>query len=149
MGLFIGAAIPLGLQSLCMVSLRLLVRFNILIAFAFTWINNPFTLVPMYYIFYLIGSICLAKDAVKGMSDFEALFKPISESEGIGQAFGQFLALGGDILLRWFLGALIFAVPIALASYFISLRLLKLRQQRKSFGKEKAGNQIEKTHLNT
>lgn len=135
-GLLIGTAIPLGLQTASMVFFRLFVRFNVLIAFAFTWINNPLTLAPMYYTFYLIGSICLGKPPATNFQDFQVLFKPIFEAGGITEACAQILTLGGDVVLRWFVGAFASAIPLGLMSYFVSLRFLKSRQEKKTLLQE-------------
>jgi uncharacterized protein len=140
MGLIIGTAIPIGMQTAFMVLLRLLVRFNVLIAFAFTWVNNPLTLAPMYYIFYLIGSISLGKTPAKNFQDFQVLFKPIIEADGLREVCAQLLTLGGDFLSRWFVGAFVSAIPLGLTSYFISLRFLKSRQQKKALLQEAPQN---------
>ncbi len=130
-GLFVGVGIPLGGQTICMGLLRLIVPFNLLVAFAFTWVNNPISVGPMYYGFYLIGSFLLHRPPVRDFHEFYLLITPILDAKHLGDACAQFLALGGDILLRWAVGSFIVATPLGLTGYFLSLRIQTSRAQKK------------------
>ena len=130
-GLFIGASFPLGTQTICMGVFRLFLRFNLLIAFAFSCVNNPVSVGPMYYLFYLTGSFLLDRPPVKNFHEFYLLIAPILQATHYGDAFRQFLDLGGDVLLRWSVGSLTIATPLALAGYFISLRIQTTRIRKR------------------
>ena len=55
------AFIPLPVQMFVAVVLALLVRGNIAVAAASTWISNPLTYGPLYYVCYLIGGFFLGE----------------------------------------------------------------------------------------
>ncbi len=132
LGLLIGFGIPLGVQMVFLALLRLAFRFNAVIAFAFTWVNNPLTLIPMYYGYYFIGSILLAQPAVITPADFRELMKPVLHAQYFWNSAHAFIVLGADLLIRWSLGALIIAVPSALVGYFVSHRVQRARCRRKA-----------------
>lgn len=132
-GLFIGVGIPLGAQTIFIGLLRLLIRFNLLVALAFTWINNPISVGPMYYAFYRIGSFLLNRRPVTDFNEFHNVLIPIFQATRFGDACARFLALGGDIVLRWFIGSFIVAIPLGLVGYFISLRIQTSRLQKRNF----------------
>jgi uncharacterized protein (DUF2062 family) len=131
-GLFIGTGIPLGAQTICLGLFRLALRFNVILALAFTWVNNPITVAPMYYGFYLIGSFVLNKPPVRDLHEFYLLIAPVLQSEEVLAAIKQFLALGSDVILRWFIGAFLTGIPIGLAGYFITLRIQTARATKRA-----------------
>ena len=55
-GLAVGFGVPLGGQIVVLALLRTLFRFNSVVAFAFTWVNNPFSIIPLYYGYYYFGA---------------------------------------------------------------------------------------------
>jgi uncharacterized protein (DUF2062 family) len=131
-GLLIGFGIPLGAQMVCLGLLRLILRFNVVIAFAFTWVNNPITLIPMYYAYYVLGSLLLGKPAVMTPADFHELMKPVLNAQYFWNSVHAFMILGGDLLVRWFLAALSIAIPAAMVGYFISYRVQQARCRSKA-----------------
>lgn len=91
-GLFV-AFVPLPIQMILAVVLAILFRVNLPLSITVAWINNPFTIPPMFYFAYKVGAILL------GVS-----FQPIEFNlsfEWLFQTLGQFwqpLLLGCFIL---------------------------------------------------
>jgi len=131
-GLLIGLGIPLGAQMVCLGLLRLILRFNIVIAFVFTWVNNPISVIPMYYAYYVLGSVILGKPAVMTLADFQDLMKPVLQAQYFFNSVHAFMVLGADLLMRWFLAAVSIAIPAAVVGYFISHRVQRKRCKRKA-----------------
>ncbi len=65
-GLFWGF-IPMPFQMLGVLSITLILRFNVPIAIAMVWLSNPFTMPFMYYMEYLTGNFILGKDGVESI----------------------------------------------------------------------------------
>lgn len=63
-GLFV-AFIPLPMQMLIAGILAILFRANVPIAIVITWLNNPFTFVPINYFIYRVGAFVLGKNVEK------------------------------------------------------------------------------------
>ncbi len=131
-GLFIGAGFPLGTHTISLGLLRLLFRYNVVVAFAFTFVNNPITLLPMYYGFYWLGCAILGDQALMSMSDFHKLIHPMINADHFWEAVREFVALGADLLLKWAIGALICSSVIAAIGYVVGYWLLRKRCLRKA-----------------
>jgi uncharacterized protein (DUF2062 family) len=131
-GLFVGFGIPVGGQVVSLALLRMLFRFNSMVAFAFTWVNNPITLLPMYYGFYCLGSIILGRPVLMNADDFRNLMCPILHAAYSVECVRSFLYLGGDLLQRWALGALTVGAVTGIVGYVIGYRVRKRRCRRKA-----------------
>ncbi len=131
-GLFVGFGIPLGAQMVFLGLLRLALRFNVVTAFVFTWVNNPISVIPMYYGYYVLGSLLLGKSAVMSATDFHELMEPILHAQYFWNSVRAFIVLGGDLLMRWFLAAVSIAIPTAIIGYLISYRVQRARWIRRA-----------------
>jgi uncharacterized protein (DUF2062 family) len=119
-GLAIGLGAPIGLQMVVLGLTRIALRFNAVIAFAFTWVNNPLTLAPMYYGHYLVGSAALGRPALLGKAAFLEALAPLTGLADFREAVGPMLALGGDIALRWTVGAVIVSAVCGTVGYLVA-----------------------------
>lgn len=93
-GVFMGCFPFFGLQMLLSVALASLVRGNHLLAAAGTWVSNPFTYVPLYWLNYQLG--CLLLGPGTGWPGLEHL-----RDGGIwelGWAFANRLLLGSSLM---------------------------------------------------
>jgi uncharacterized protein len=141
LGLFIGAGFPLGTHTISLGLLRLLFRYNVVVAFAFTFVNNPVTILPMYYGFYWLGCVILGDPALMSMEDFHKLIHPMISAGHFWEAVKEFLALGADLLLKWTIGAAIASGVIAAIGYAVGYWLLRKRCLNKA---RKLGTTYEK-----
>jgi uncharacterized protein len=96
------ALMPVPFQSLLAVGLSIFFRANIPIAFAMCWVTNPFTMAPIFYICYNIGSLILNQptEAVELYASFEWIMGSIST---VGGAF-----LLGSLILAIFCSVFMF-----------------------------------------
>jgi uncharacterized protein len=114
-GLFV-ALLPLfGIQTLLIILGCILVRGNFPAGFAVSWVNNPFTVAPLYIAFNELGDTL-----------FGPLLRPVVDLAG----------LGGEVVLEAMflgLGALCVAVPVAALGYLLALlgeRAIERRRNR-------------------
>jgi uncharacterized protein len=131
-GLFIGLGIPVGTQMMVLGLLRLLFRFNTIIAFACTWVNNPISIIPLYYGYYSLGSLMLGRQVIMSAEDFQTLMRPIMHAEYFWHSAQAFVYLGWDIVVRWSVAALTVSVAFGLIGYLGSYRLWMGRCRRKA-----------------
>jgi uncharacterized protein (DUF2062 family) len=115
--------------------------FNVIVAMAWTWITNVFTLGPIYYVFLLTGELMMGRwGDVGGYDAFttrlsELLSQDVSWYEAIWVYAVEIFTVWGAPM---FLGSIPWAIACAWLSYRWSLRLsraaharrLKRRQQR-------------------
>jgi uncharacterized protein (DUF2062 family) len=122
-GLFVALGIPIGGHTATLGLLLLMIRYNFPMAFAFTWIVNPLTVIPIYYGYYWAGGFLLGHSTAMGMEDFRQTMAPILDAGNFLQALKLFLYLDFGILERWMLAALLVSVLFAvlgyIAAYFI------------------------------
>jgi uncharacterized protein len=131
-GLIIGFGVPIGLQMIILALLRLCFRFNTVVAFAMTWVNNPFSLLPLYYCYYYLGSFILNRPVVMSAEDFQALMRPIFHAGYFWESVHAFLFLGWDILERWTVSAAIFGTVFGFAGYVMAYRIQQKRCKRRA-----------------
>ncbi len=130
-GLFV-AFLPLPLHMLIAAALAIPLRANLPLAVGTVWINNPFTMVPFYYLGYHLGAGLMGSSAVPHAADF---------NPGIDWLLNE----GWDILEPMMLGGLIVGLICALLGY-VGVRLLwrwhvvhRLRARQRSIRHHKGG----------
>ncbi len=122
----------MGMQMIFLGLVRALFPFNAVIAFAFTWVNNPLTVVPMYYGYYHLGSIILNKPLAVSAADFRAMIDPMLNSGYFWESTRHFACLGWDFLLRWSVAAFVTGLGAALAGYWVGLYIQKEHCRRRA-----------------
>lgn len=127
LGLVIGFAVPVGGQLLVLTLLRFLVRFNYLAAVGFSFVSNPFNMVPLYYGYYYLGSYILGKSATLDFSVFQNLMNGVMDKAYFWEAFGAFTELGKGILERWVASAVVLSVVFGTLGYAVTLRIQNCR----------------------
>jgi hypothetical protein len=126
-GLAIGFVIPVGGQLLILAFFRFLFSFNYIVAAGFTLVSNPFNMIPLYYGYYCLGSYVLGRSINLHFERFEKLMTPVMDKSYFWEAFVAFAELGSDILLRWFVAAVLLATVFGFLGYIITLNIQKRR----------------------
>lgn len=107
-GLFIGLTPTVGVQTVLMVAVCLLLSGNFPVAFASSFVANPFTIGPLYWGYHELGEWVMLRESVS-----------IAEAAGPG-------GLGDEILYTG-LGSLLIAIPAAVAAYLLTYWILSRR----------------------
>jgi len=130
-GLAVGFAVPVGAQVAVLGVLRTVLRFNFVSAVAFSFVSNPFNMIPLYYGYYLLGSWVIGKHPHMDFCLFQKLMSPIVESGYFWEALGSFLELSREILTAWFVAAAILATVSSVLGYVITHRIQMARAKRR------------------
>jgi uncharacterized protein (DUF2062 family) len=150
-GVMVGLGTPVGAHTAAVCLLRLVARFNFVVALAFTWVCNPFNIIFLYYGYYHLGSYVMGRPANMDFHMFERLIIPIAEKGHFWEAFTEFMKLGEDLLARWFVAAAIIAVvsgAIAYAlTYYFQVERRKKTATKMGIQYEKLVEQLEKEHV--
>jgi uncharacterized protein len=150
LGLAIGFGIPVGGHMVILAFLRLALRFNFIVAVAFTWVCNPFNMLFIYYGFYLLGSMLLGRSPEIRFDSFESLLDPLSDKTYFWEAFQYFLALGREILVAWALAAAIVAIVSGISgyllTYYIQQHRLNARVRRLAVEYKELAEQVNENH---
>jgi uncharacterized protein (DUF2062 family) len=106
--------LPFG-QTLFSTLLAVRLRANVALAAAFTWVCNPLTLAPTFYLSYTIGRLILRQPQMPDFEPTKAWFKDNFP----------------DIWLPYGLGALVLSCTMAALTYVISQEYWKWRTARR------------------
>ena len=131
-GIFVAWLPLIGLQMLIILGLSFILRANKLVGLPAAWISNPFTLVPVYYPSYLLGSAILGSGVIS-IQDFEHRFGDIFLSALSWPARLEELAslIFTDFFYPTLIGSIPIGLIIAVACYFLSVRAIKRHRNRR------------------
>lgn len=124
-GVFVGVTPSMPIQSLIAVLCAALFRANRVSALAGVWINNPFTIVPLYSGSYALG--CVLLDQPMADLSFDFL------TEGTGTWLVQAETLWGvfaGILWPLLVGSMVIAVGLGVLSYAAVLGAIVVWRRR-------------------
>jgi uncharacterized protein (DUF2062 family) len=121
LGVFAGALPLLSLQMAIAVSLALLLRANVVAAALGTWWSNPFNWAIVFPVFYMLGKIFVPMD-VPALSIHELIHLP----------FLELVQRGWQWLLITTLGGAIAGIPLAVVTYFATLRAVRVYHNRRA-----------------
>ncbi len=118
-------------------------RFSWVIAFAWSWVSNPISIVPMYYFYITTGRILMgqafgAERSVTTLSGYEALQRQLAlpanlDSDFFAQIFYYLNGLLHNFGLPLFIGSLPWMVIGSWLGYQLTLRsLVAFRQHRRN-----------------
>ena len=132
LGLFVAWTPVLGLHILMVLGLALLLRANKFVAIVFIWVNNPLTMVAIYYPSYLLGRTILQpfrSNAVSSGTQTAELLNRFGSSAGfLGIFHRQFWQNLFELLLNngkelW-LGTTLIGLAAAIVGYFTTYQLV-------------------------
>jgi hypothetical protein len=86
----------------------------------------------MYYGYYYLGSLILGRENILTKKEFLATIKPVMKADHFVETLGAITFLGQDLLVRWLVAAMLFAIPATLIGYYLTIRWQKDRCVRKA-----------------
>jgi uncharacterized protein (DUF2062 family) len=112
--------------------LRLALHFNFILALAVSTVVNPFTIIPLYYGYYWLGSLVLGRPVAMNFEVFQKIMNPVLDKGYFWEVHAAFIQLGWEILVRWAVAAAILAVVFGAIGYVITYRIQKKRCMKKA-----------------
>jgi uncharacterized protein len=108
--------------------------FNLLIALAWTWVTNVFTMLPIYYVFYIVGQFMLGNlDAATGYDKFVRAWQAALDAEGVvGPLIAYAEVVATEQALPLVLGSIPFSLGGAWLGYRWSLRYVIQRRKARA-----------------
>lgn len=131
-GLIVGFILPVGFQTIPAVVLAFLFKANRALAWLFTCISNPATVLVIYPIQCYTGSLLILHpmkfDSLR--HQFTAIGAALVEGEW-QVSLDAFLHLSGEVLLTFFVGGLFYGILSGAAGYWICSRIVRFYRARK------------------
>ena len=134
-GLFIALTPTVGVQMPACLLLWGLAKalkpqwdFNVVVAMAWTWVTNIFTLAPFYYLFLITGRVMLGDwDSLSGYQDFvQRLDASLAvEADWLATLWVYLVNLFREFGVPMFIGSLPWAILFSILGYRWSLNLTR------------------------
>ena len=132
LGLIVGFGVPIGAQIVTLGLLRSVNRFNFLIAVAFSFVCNPLNMLPLYYGYYRLGAYVTGCGNRMDFAVFNKLMDPVTDSIYFWEAATAFAHLGTELLLAWFISAVILSVVFGILGYLVTFKIQHFRCARRA-----------------
>lgn len=110
-------------------------RFSLVIACAWTWVSNVFTMLPIYYVFYITGQVMIGNwGNISGYETFIVSFEfAFAEDVGFWDSVLELMALlAREVGVAMGIGCLPYAIIGGWLSYRISLKYVQKRRVRRA-----------------
>ena len=129
-GFFVGCIVPIGVWGQTIVAILLAVKFktNPGIAYAATWISNPYSVVIMYPVYCYVGAKIIGSSM--SFSQIKVIFVNVFHNFSLH----AIMNLGAQLALSYIVGAFLFAIVIGPLGYYITYLLLKKYQEKRKTG---------------
>lgn len=145
-GILVGCIIPIGLWGQTVVAIAVAIKFktNPGIAYAATWISNPYSVIFMYPAYCYVGSFIIGSsmtfaqikaDMMRVIHDF---------------SWAAIKGIGTQLVVSYIIGAVIFGIVLSLIGYYFTYRFIKRykeAKQKRRLKKIKL-NKIKKKEIN-
>ncbi len=111
------------------------IDFSLVLGIAWTWLTNVFTMIPVYYVFYITGQIM--RGNFSNISGYSTLAKIVKDTFMGDLSFVDkwillFKILVKDWGLSMVIGCLPWAVVSSIVGYYLTLRFEKYRLERRN-----------------
>lgn len=133
-GVFIAMTPTVGVQMILILIINTLVRANRIAGLVMVYLSNPFTMIPLYWLDYQVGTRVLGLAPVthdRFESIFDSFLEDIRANEWWG-AFKDFATVNFEIFMPMLTGGVLLGVLLATPVYPITLRLVRGHQRRRS-----------------
>jgi uncharacterized protein len=132
-GVFWGLTPTIGLQTAEIVATWFIARrilrkdSSLVQALIWVWVNNPVTMLPMFYAFYVTGLLLRGDwSSPTGYATFVALWESTGQDGWLGRVSAVAATIGWPMLL----GSLPYAVLGSTVSYYWAARVIRRRRDR-------------------
>lgn len=143
-GIFVGLTPTVGIQTGLILGIVFITRrffyFNASAAMAATYVSNPFTMLPMYYFWYHLGTWF-----VPGNMTFVEL-RAALQFDGIGGWWSSMCAVGIEVGGPMFIGALLTAPIGVLIAYPVSYFVVKWARRPSTSGCNESQDRLDTAH---
>lgn len=131
MGVLVGIVPTVPFHTLMLLAAAMVLPMNFVASLiSATVVCNPLTLALQYYLCYLVGDLLFP--GVISWQRMRAVVALYRQDAGWDAVFTAIQDVGLDALLVLLAGGTVLAIPLAIASYYLSLRFfLRLREKRR------------------
>ena len=136
-GAFVAMTPTVGIQIVIVLVCSVVIRANRLAGLVMIYISNPVTMIPIYWVDYIVGARALRMEVVS-RADFEQHFTLFTDKldtdfwGSFGALWEGLLGLGWEITVPMFTGGVLLGLLVGLPCYPLTLRGVRAHQRRKA-----------------
>jgi uncharacterized protein len=130
LGFFVGCFVPTGGHTVIVLLLAFLFKADKILAFAATWIANPYTITFLYPFFCFVGARILGIDMTFQQIDRE-IMNIIHDF-----SWHNLILLGEELAFSFFVGGFIFGIILGGIGYYFTYRTVLLYRNKRVKRKE-------------
>lgn len=111
------------------------IDFSLVLGIAYTWVTNVFTMIPVYYIFYVTGQIMRGNfNEISGYSHLAGIVREtfMGDLSFVDKWLLLFKILLKDWGVSMAVGCLPWAIVSAIVGYYLTLKFEKYRLERRN-----------------
>ncbi len=123
LGIFVGLTPSVGFQMLPVFLLAILFNGNRILALIFTYVSNPVTVIPLYGLYYYLGSLLWPNLNRVNFSRIKDVL--------VNFSFSKLTQLGFESFVILWTGGFVIAVPSGIISYFVFYRIILIFRKKK------------------
>ncbi len=128
-GMFIAFSPFLGLHNLMAISIALLCKkIDKILIIGFTWVNNPWTTIPMYLAGLRLGELLCCPDNPFDITSINWHMFTLSNFIN-GKAWHYLFNDFKAIVVPFFIGCMVLGIVAGIITYFVILFILKRREK--------------------
>jgi uncharacterized protein (DUF2062 family) len=130
-GIFIGITPTMPLHTVLIIMATVVTRSSTIAALLASFlVCNPITYVPQYYLSTVVGNVLTPYELT--WTRIKEVLDVLLQHPGLSKSIEALAGLGYEAAIVLVVGGIVLALPGAVASYFLSLRLfVKIRQKRR------------------
>ncbi|MCF7816253.1 MAG: DUF2062 domain-containing protein [Kiritimatiellales bacterium] len=136
-GLLTGFAVPLSFQMLAAFPLAMLFKAAKVPALLFTWVSNPLTIPFIYPFQCYVGSVLLGHSF-----SYESL-REASANLIATPTLANLLGFGGEIVLSFFVGGLVFGSISAMIGYVVIVYLVRSHREKRQLRRDRKAQRLQ------
>ncbi len=139
-GIFIGMTPTVGIQMVLMVIVGTVIRANRLAGVAMVYVSNPFTILPIYWLDYWVGSLLLRFESITydQFEDTCNLFMEELHTAGLLTATSFFVQSHSDIAWSLIAGGVVLGIVFAIPVYPLTLQIIWAHRRHKAKSRAEA-----------
>ncbi len=133
-GMFLGMTPTVGIQMVLMVIVGTVIRANRFAGVAMVYVSNPFTVLPIYWMDYLVGSTLLGTHSLTydGFVETSKVFRNEWDVVGFWTATIGFVLAQTDVAVAMAVGGVVLGAVFAIPVYPLTLQLVLAYRRHKA-----------------
>jgi hypothetical protein len=134
LGVFIAMTPTVGIQMLMVLVVHTIFRANRLAGILMVYLSNPLTLIPIYWLDYVVGSVILGRQlyTYEAFTERARVVHELVDRWEFWEVTRQFVEVSGDLAGPTLLGGCVVGTVLAVPCYFLTRAGVRAHRARRA-----------------